>query len=88
MFLKIRQETRNDNHKRRYGPPGSSITNHLMHENHLIDWESGKIIEKERGEQARGIKDVVHNRTLPIMNRNEGRFHLPHLYDDLLGAVR
>ena len=59
-----------------------------MQENHIIDWESARIIEKERDDdKARGIKEAVHVRILPNMNRDEGRFHLFHLYDDLLGAV-
>ena len=66
---------------------GSAITDHAMQENHLIDWESARIIEKERDDKARGIKEAVHIRILPNMNRDEGRFYLSHLYDDLLGAV-
>ena len=66
---------------------GSAITDHAMQENHLIDWESARIIEKERDDKARGIKEAVHIRILPNMNRDEGRFHLSHLYDDLLGVV-
>ena len=66
---------------------GSAITDHAMQENHLIDWQSARIIEKERDVKARGIKEAVHIRILPNMNRDEGRFHLSHLYDDLLGVV-
>ena len=66
---------------------GSAITDHAMQENHLIDWESARIIEKERDDKARGIKEAVHIRLLPNMNRDEGRFHLSHLYDGLLGVV-
>ena len=66
---------------------GSAITDHAMQENHLIDWESTRIIEKERDDKARGEKEAVHIRILPNMNRDEGRFHLSHLYDDLLGVV-
>ena len=58
-----------------------------MQENHLIDWESARIIEKERDDKARGIKEAVHIRILPNMNRDEGRFHLSHLYDGLLGLL-
>ena len=65
---------------------GSAITDHAMQENHLIDWKSARIIEKERDDKARGIKEAVHIRILPNMNRDEGRFHL-HVYDDLLGVV-
>ena len=42
---------------------------------------------RERDDKARGIKEAVHIRILPNMNRDEGRFHLSHLYDDLLGVV-
>ena len=27
---------------------GSDITDHTMKENHVIDWDSGKIVERER----------------------------------------
>ena len=53
----------------------------------LLPQESARIIEKERDDKARGIKEAVHIRILPNMNRDEGRFHLCHLYDDLLGVV-
>ena len=48
----------------------SAITDHAMQENHLIDWESARIIEKERDDKARGIKEAVHIRILPNMNRD------------------
>ena len=65
---------------------GSAITDHTMKENHVIDWDSAKIVERERDDHARGIKEAVYIRILPNMNRDEGRHHLSHLYDDLLGA--
>ena len=49
-----------------------------MQENHLIDWESARIIEKERDDKAKGIKEAVHIRILPNMNRDEG----PGMRDD------
>ena len=58
-----------------------------MQENHIIEWESAQIIEKERDGKAKGIKEAVHIRILLNINRDEGRFHLSRLYDDLLGAV-
>ena len=66
---------------------GSAITDHAMKENHVIDWDSAKIVERERDDQARGVKEAVYIRILPNMNRDEGRHHLSHLYDDLLGAT-
>ena len=62
-------------------------TDNILHF-HLIDWESARIIEKERDDKARGIKEAVHIRILPNMNRDEGRFHLSHLYDGLLDVAR
>ena len=67
---------------------GSAITDHAMKENHVIDWDSAKIVERERDDQARSVKDAVYIRILPNMNRDEGRHHLSHLYDDLLGPLR
>ena len=66
---------------------GSAITDHAIKENHLIDWDSAKIVEKERDDQARGIKEAAYIRILPNINRDEGRYQLSHLYDDLLGAT-
>ena len=66
---------------------GSAITDHAMKENHVIDWDSAKIVERERDDQARGVNKAVHIQILPNMNRDEGRHHLSHLYDDLLGAT-
>ena len=68
---------------------GSALTDHAVKENHIIDWESAKIVDKEREFRARGIKEAIHIRKVPNLNRDEGRYHLSHLYDDLLGvAVR
>ena len=66
---------------------GSALTDHTMKENHMIDWDSAKIVEKERNDQARGIREAIYIRKLPNINRDEGRYHLSHLYDDLLGGA-
>ncbi len=66
---------------------GSALTDHSVKENHIIDWESAKIIEKEREDLARGIKEAIYIRKLPNLNRDEGRYHLSHLYDNLLGVA-
>ena len=39
---------------------GSAITDHTMKENHAIDWDSAKIVERERDDQARGIKEAEY----------------------------
>ena len=66
---------------------GSALTDHAVKENHVIDWESAMIVEKEREDLARGIKEAIYIRKLPNLNRDEGRYHLSHLYDNLLGAA-
>ena len=43
-----------------------------MKEKHLIHWDSAEIVERERDDQARGIKEAVHIRILPNMSRDEG----------------
>ena len=57
-----------------------------MKENHVINWESARIVEKERDDLARDIKEAIYIRKLPNLNRDEGRYHLSHLYDNLLGG--
>ena len=66
---------------------GSALTDQAVKENHVIDWESAKIVEKEREDLARGIKEAIYIRKLSNLNRDEGRYHLSHLYDNLLGAA-
>ena len=65
----------------------SANTNHAMKENHLIDWDSANIVARESYDQDRGIKDAVHMKIVPQININEGRYHLSHLCNDLLGAT-
>ena len=61
---------------------------HSVKENHNLDWERAKIVEKEREDLAQGITEFIYIQKLPNFNRDEGRYHLSHLYDNLLGARR
>ncbi len=63
---------------------GSALTDHSIKENHVIDWDSAKIIDKERDNQARGIKEAIYIRLFPNLNRDEGRYQLSHLYNDII----
>ena len=69
---------------------GSAPTDHSVKENHVIDWESDKIGEKEREDLAQGIKEAIYIyiyiMKLPNLNWEEGRYYLSHLYDNLLGG--
>ena len=64
----------------------SAITDHVAQENHMIEWEKAKIVDRERDWMARGVREAIVIRQFQnkCMNRDEGRFNLSHLYDDLL----
>ena len=64
----------------------SAITDHVAQENHTIKWDKAKMVERERDWVARGVREAIVIRTYHhrSMNRDEGRFTLSHLYNDLL----
>ena len=62
----------------------SAITDHVMQNNHVIDWDSARIVEREADWVTRGMKEAIKIRSTANMNRDEGRYQLSHLYDDLL----
>ena len=63
----------------------SAIADHVCQENHVIDWDSAKVVQREGDWLVRGIKEAINIRKNPRnMNRDEGRYLLSHLYDDLL----
>jgi len=65
----------------------SAITDHVCQNNHLIDWGGAKFVARESDWRTRGIKEAIWIRKTPhTMNRDEGRYTLPHLYDDLLST--
>ena len=62
-----------------------ALTDHAMTENHIIDWEGAKIIDKERNRRTRQLNEAVWIRkTKTPMNRDEGSYELPHVYDIVL----
>ena len=57
----------------------------MTQQNHIIDWERAKFVDRESDWRTRGIKEEIWIRkTKDSMNRNEGRYRLSHIYDDLL----
>ena len=63
----------------------SAITDHVTQEKHVIDWDSAKLLQREGDWVVRGIKEAITIRKNPSnMNRDEGRYQLSHMYDDLL----
>ena len=63
----------------------SAVTDHVIKENHVINWESAKIVKKESDWFARGVKEAIticqHKKN---MNRDEGRFFLSPIYKPLI----
>ena len=63
----------------------SAVTDHARQLNHMIDWDSAKIVTREADWKMRGIKEAITiRRVKENMNRDEGRYTLSHLYDDLI----
>ena len=63
----------------------SALTDHAMTENHITDWEEAKIIDKEPNKRTRQVKDAFWIRkTKTSMDRDEGRYGLHHVYDDVI----
>ena len=67
----------------------SALTDHATTENHIIDWEGVKIVDKEPNRRIRHIKVAIWIRKArtPI-NRDEGNYELPHVYDDVIQRHR
>ena len=57
----------------------------MTQQNHIIDWDGAKFVERESDWRTRGIKEAIWIRkNKNIMNRDEGRYRLSHIYNDLL----
>ena len=63
----------------------SAITDHAVRENHIIDWDSAKILESENNQSRRLLKESIWiNKTAISMNRDEGGKKIPRVYDVIL----
>jgi len=67
----------------------SAITDHAARQNHVINWNEAKIIGRESDRMTRWIREAVSIRKEEknTMNRDEGAYHLSHVYDTLLSAA-
>ena len=59
----------------------STLTDHAMTENHIINWEGVNIVDKEPGRRTQQVKEAIWIRKI---NRIEGSHELPHVYDDVI----
>ena len=57
----------------------SAITDHAVEENHVIDWDKAKVVDREAQRQIRWIKEALWIRKTPMcMNRDAGSYQLSH----------
>ena len=67
----------------------SALTDHTTTENHIIDWEGVNIVDKEPNRRIQHIKEAIWIRkTRTPINRDEGNYELPHVYDDVIKRHR
>ena len=63
----------------------SAIADHAVEENHVIDWDKAKVIDREAQRQTRWIKEALWIRKTPkCMNRDAGSYHLSHTWDQVI----
>ncbi len=64
----------------------SAITDHCRRNNHIMDWDKGKIITSETNKLKRWIKEAIEirRRASGTINRDEGAYTLSHTWDSLL----
>ncbi len=65
----------------------SSAMKHVSQENHVIDWDNAKIIDKDSQKQTRWIREAIwiqQKQGDHVINRDDGTYSLNHVYDQLL----
>ena len=64
----------------------SAIPDHAVLNNHVIDWENAKILEKECNASIRKIRESMWIRRIgpQAMNRDKGAHFFSHIFDPFL----
>ena len=65
----------------------SAISEHCRKHNHIMNWDSLKVIDREDHRFRRWVKESIHVRKLKVgtpMNRDKGGYELSHVWDPLL----
>ena len=58
---------------------------HAMEENHVIDWDKAKVVDREAQQQTRWIKEAFRIRKTPMcMNWDAGSYQLSHTWDQVI----
>ena len=67
----------------------SAITDHAVEENHVIDWDKAKVVDREAQQQARWIKEALWIRKAPMCtNLDAGSHQLSHTWDQVISRSR
>jgi len=63
----------------------STITDHAVEDNHVIDWDKAKVVDREAERQTGWIKEtLLIRKTLIHMNRDAGSYQLSHASDQMI----
>ena len=63
----------------------SAIRDHTVEENHVIDWDKAKVVDREAQRQTRWIKKALWIRKTPVcMNRDAESYQLSHTWDQVI----
>ena len=66
----------------------SLIYHHQSNSGHITSIENFKIIGREENNMARAIKEAIYIRVNnPTLNRNIGKYNLPHIWDRVLYTI-
>jgi len=62
---------------------------HAVEENHVIDWDKAKVVDREAQRQTRWIKEALWIRKTPMcMNRDAESYQLSHTWDQVISRSR
>jgi len=67
----------------------SAITDHGVEENHVIDCDKAKVVDRKAQRQTRWIKEALWIRKTPTcMNLDAGFYQLSHTWDEVISRSR
>ena len=64
----------------------SAITEHVVTNNHIINWDKAKIIDQDADKTTRWLKEAIwiRSRGKDSMNKDEGAYKLDRIYDQII----
>ena len=84
------QYTRNQRKMSEAEQKKSAVSDHVSQLNHTIDWEGTHIFDREGQKWPRKIREAIQIRKHrgKVMNRDEGQYTLPLVYNPILTMSR